>query len=106
MKILIIDNFDSSTYNLADEFEKKDCEVLIYRNNIDLKLFDKVIKQFKPNLLVFSSGSATQKETGNSIAIIKEYHKQIPIFGIGLGYYCIVEAFDGKITRSTEISCL
>lgn len=103
MKVLIIDNLDSSTYGLADEFEKQNCEVLIYRNNIELKLFDKIIKQFKPNILVFSSGSAAQKENGNSIAIIKEYHKQIPMFGVGLGHQCIIEAFDGKITRSTEI---
>ena len=104
MKILIIDNFDSSTYNLVDELEKRGCEVLIYRNNIDLKLFDKMLKQFKPDILVFSSGPGTPKEAGNSVSIIREYHKKIPVFGIGLGFQCIIEAFDGKVSRSAEIA--
>jgi len=104
MKILLIDNFDSSTYSLADEFEKRECEILIYRNNIDLNLLEKIIKEFKPDILIFSSGPGTPKEAGNSINIIKEYHKKIPMFGIGLGYQCIIEAFDGRVARSTEIA--
>ena len=103
MKVLFIDNFDSFTYNLVDEFEKRKCEVLVYRNNIDMKKIEKVVEKFKPNLIVISPGPSAPKDAGNSIEIIKKYHKQIPIFGVCLGLQCIVEAFGGKVGRCVEI---
>ena len=103
MKVLFIDNFDSFTYNLVDEFEKRNCEVLVYRNNVDLKVLDNEIKKFKPNLIVISPGPGIPKEAGNSIQIIKDYHKKIPIFGVCLGHQCIIEAFDGMVNRAPEI---
>jgi len=59
IKVLFIDNFDSFTYNLVDEFEKRNCEVLVYRNNADMKIIDGAIKKFKPNLIVISPGPGT-----------------------------------------------
>ncbi|MBW2983613.1 aminodeoxychorismate/anthranilate synthase component II [Candidatus Woesearchaeota archaeon] len=103
MKALFIDNFDSFTYNLVDEFEKRGCEVLVYRNNTDMKTIAKVVKEFKPKLIVISPGPSTPKNAGNSIAIISEYAEKIPIFGVCLGMQCIVEAFDGKVDRCSEI---
>jgi len=103
MKILFIDNFDSFVYNLVDEFEKMNCEVLVYRNDVNIKIIDDVITKFKPDLIVISSGPSTPKEAGNSIQIIKEYSKEIPIFGVGLGHQCIIEAFEGTVGRAPEI---
>jgi anthranilate synthase/aminodeoxychorismate synthase-like glutamine amidotransferase len=103
MKVLFIDNFDSFTYNLVDEFEKRGCEVLVYRNNVDMKTINKVIKEFKPKLIVISPGPSTPKNAGNSIAVISEYGEKIPIFGVCLGMQCIVETYDGKVDRCTEI---
>ena len=103
MKVLFIDNFDSFTYNLVDEFEKKGCEVIVYRNNIDLTILDKFITKFEPSLIVISPGPSTPKDAGNSTAIIKQYCKEIPIFGICLGHQCIIEAFGGVVGKASEI---
>ncbi len=57
----MIDNFDSFTHNLVDEFEKRNCKVLVYRNNIDIENFDKVVEKIEPNLIVISPGPGTPK---------------------------------------------
>ncbi|MFH1642457.1 MAG: aminodeoxychorismate/anthranilate synthase component II [Nanoarchaeota archaeon] len=103
MKVLFIDNFDSFTYNLVDEFQKQGCEVLVYRNNIDLKILDKEISRFKPQLIVISPGPGAPKEAGNCIPIINKYYQKIPIFGVCLGHQCIIEAFEGIVSRAPEI---
>jgi len=99
MKVLFIDNFDSFTYNLVDEFEKRGCQVIVYRNNIRLN----DVEKNKPGLIVISPGPATPKEAGICKALIKKYYKKIPIFGVCLGHQCIIEALGGKIVRAPEI---
>lgn len=103
MKVLVIDNFDSFTYNLIDELKKRECEVEVYRNNIDLNFIDKIIGEFKPKLLIISSGSGTPKDTGNVKEIILNYWQKIPILGINLGHLCIVEVFGGRVDKTNEI---
>ncbi|MFH2028084.1 MAG: aminodeoxychorismate/anthranilate synthase component II [Nanoarchaeota archaeon] len=103
MNVLFIDNFDSFTYNLVDEFQKRDCEVLVFRNNVDMKTLDKEIKKFKPNLIVISPGPGCPKESGNCIDIIKNYYSKIPLFGVCLGHQCMIEAFDGIVSKAPEI---
>ena len=102
MNVLIIDNFDSFTYNLVEEFQKRKCNVLVYRNNVNIKIIDKIVKKFNPNLIVISPGPSRPKDAGNSIDIIKNYSKKIPIFGVCLGHQCIIEAFGGKVDRASE----
>ena len=102
MKVLFIDNFDSFTYNLVDEFEKRKCEVLVYRNNIDMKIIDSEVKRFKPNLIVISPGPGNPKSAGISKEIIANYHEKIPIFGVCLGHQCIIEYFGGRIDKAVE----
>jgi len=97
MKVLFIDNFDLFTYNLVDEFEKQDCEVVVYRNDVDMKIIENVVKKFKPKLIVISSGCGN---TGNAVDVIRSYYGKIPIFGVGLGHQCIIEAFEGSVDRS------
>ena len=101
-KILFIDNFDSFTYNLVDEFEKRNCEVRVYRNNIPMEKLRKIIFSFSPHLIVISPGPSTPKKAGNSIAIIKEYAGKVPIFGVCLGEQAIIEAFGGKVSKAPE----
>lgn len=102
VKVLFIDNFDSFTYNLVDEFQKRDCEVLVYRNNIDINTIGQAIKKFKPNLIVISPGPSTPKNAGISEEIIKNYHQSIPIFGVCLGHQCIIEVFGGRVDKAVE----
>ncbi len=102
MKVLMIDNFDSFTYNLVDEFEKRNCEVDVYRNNIGMGHFEKIVNETKPNLIVISPGPSHPKDAGMSIDVIKKYSGKIPIFGVCLGHQCIIEAFNGKVDRSSE----
>ena len=100
MRVFFIDNL-GFTYNLIDEFKKRDCEVISYRNNVDMKIIDNVISKFKPNLIVISSGS--EKDTGNSVDVIRSYCGKIPIFGVGSGNLCIIEAFEGKVNKSVVL---
>ncbi|MBU2477357.1 aminodeoxychorismate/anthranilate synthase component II [Candidatus Micrarchaeota archaeon] len=102
-KVLIIDNFDSFTFNLVEEFDKRDCKTLVYRNDISIKKAREIINKFKPKLIVISPGPNTPKKAGICIRLIKEFSKKIPIFGVCLGHQCIVEAFGGKVKKSTEI---
>lgn len=104
MKVFFIDNFDLFAYSLVDEFEKRDCEVLVYRNDVDIKIIDNAIKKFRPDLIVISSGPGNVSGSGNSVGVIQNYCGQIPIFGVGLGHLCIIEAFEGKAGRSPVIS--
>jgi len=103
VNVLFIDNFDSFTYNLVDEFEKRGCNVLVYRNNVDMKIIQEVIKQFKPKLIVLSPGPSNPANAGICIPLIKTYYQQIPIMGICLGHQCIIEAMGGKVDRAHEI---
>ena len=103
MNILIIDNFDSFTYNLVDEFEKRDCRVFVYRNNIGLENFEEIVKKINPKLIVISPGPSAPKDAGISIDIIERYSGRIPIFGVCLGHQCIIEAFNGIVGRAPEV---
>jgi len=103
MKVLMIDNFDSFTYNLVDEIEKLDCEVSIYRNNISMEELDKVVSKNNFKLIVISPGPSNPSNAGICKDVIRKYHQEIPIFGVCLGFQCIVEEFGGKVSRCPEV---
>ena len=103
MNILMIDNFDSFTYNLVDEFEKRNCKVYVYRNNISFENFEKIIKNINPKLIVISPGPSAPKTAGISIKVIRRYAGKIPIFGVCLGHQCIIEAFNGVVDKAPEV---
>lgn len=92
-KILIIDNFDSFTFNLVDFFELAGCEVFVQRNNIPVEL----IEEIDPDLLVLSPGPSVPKNAGNLIDIIDKYHERYPMFGVCLGFEAFVEYFGGTL---------
>ncbi|MBN2067511.1 MAG: anthranilate synthase component II, partial [Candidatus Diapherotrites archaeon] len=93
MNVLFIDNFDSFTYNLVDEFEKRGCKVLVYRNNAPMEKIHSVVKEFSPRLIVISPGPGSPKQAGICIELVKQYKGILPIFGVCLGHQCIIEAF-------------
>ena len=103
MNILMIDNFDSFTYNLVDEFEKRNCKVYVYRNNTSFENFEQIIKKISPKLIVISPGPSAPKNAGISIKVIRHYAGKIPIFGVCLGHQCIIEAFGGIVDKAPEV---
>jgi anthranilate synthase/aminodeoxychorismate synthase-like glutamine amidotransferase len=92
-KILLIDNFDSFTFNLVDYLKQLGCEVEVHRNDID----PQKINEIKPELIVISPGPSVPKKAGNLMAIIDAAHKKYPIFGVCLGQEALVEYFGGSL---------
>ncbi len=103
MNILMIDNFDSFTFNLVDEFEKRNCKVFVYRNNINFEDFKNKVDEINPKLIVISPGPSTPKDAGISIDVVKNYSGKIPIFGVCLGHQAIIEAFGGIVDNAPEV---
>lgn len=103
LNILFIDNFDSFVFNLVDEFEKRDCNVQVWRNDIGvekaLELYNKIEG---PSLIVLSPGPGTPAEAGCCVELVKQADT-IPIFGVCLGQQSITEACGGKVVQAGEI---
>lgn len=100
MKVLFIDNFDSFTYNLVDEFEKRGAEVLVYRNDLSLDELEAVVAREEPALLVISPGPATPARAGVCLEAVRALAGRLPIFGVCLGHQVMVEAFGGRVDRA------
>jgi anthranilate synthase/aminodeoxychorismate synthase-like glutamine amidotransferase len=98
--ILMIDNFDSFTYNLVQYFGELGAEVKVVRNNA-LTLDD--IERMRPAQLVVSPGPCTPNEAGISLAAISRFGGAIPILGVCLGHQAIGQAFGGKVVRAKRV---
>ncbi len=98
--LLMIDNYDSFTYNLVQYFMELGEEVKVIRND-KLTLDD--IEQLAPQRLVISPGPCTPKEAGISVAAIQQFAGKIPLLGICLGHQGITEAFGGKVVRADRL---
>lgn len=98
--LLMIDNYDSFTYNLVQYFGELGAEVVVHRNDeIDIA----GIEALKPDHLVISPGPCTPKEAGVSVAAIEQFAGKLPILGVCLGHQSIGQAFGGKIVHAREI---
>lgn len=98
--LLLIDNYDSFTYNLAQYFQCLQQEVLIYEHDkIDLA----TIKKLAPDYLVISPGPKAPEDAGISLKAIHEFYRSIPILGVCLGHQCLAQAFGGIISPAPEI---
>ncbi len=98
MKILVIDNYDSFTYNLVHYLEELDCEVTVKRN--DQLFLDEVAAYDK---ILLSPGPGLPEEAGALKEIIKTYAHQKPILGICLGQQAIAEVFGGTLQNLNEV---
>ena len=98
--LLIIDNYDSFTYNLVQYFQCLQQEVLIYAHD---KISLAKIKELAPQYIVISPGPKTPDDAGISLAVIKEFYRELPILGVCLGHQCLAQAFGGKISTAPEI---
>ena len=98
--LLIIDNYDSFTYNLVQYFQYLGQEVLVYANDlIDITK----IEQLAPNYLVISPGPKDPQAAGISTSAIKHFYQKIPILGVCLGHQCIASSFGANIIQAPEI---
>ena len=100
MKLLMIDNYDSFTYNLVQYFAELGAEVLVHRND-EISLAD--IEALKLSHLVVSPGPCSPAEAGISVAAIQHFAGKLPILGVCLGHQSIGAAFGGRIIRAQQL---
>ena len=100
MKVLLIDNYDSFTYNLYHYLSALKCKVEVYRND---KIKIGRIKKNKYKKIVISPGPGNPNQAGSCIKIVKNLYKAIPILGVCLGHQIIGQAFKSKIVEAKKI---
>ena len=100
MKILLIDNYDSFTYNLYHYLSSLKCKVDVYRND---KIEINKIKKNKYQKIVISPGPGNPDQAGNCLKIVKYFYKTIPILGVCLGHQIIGQAFRSRIIIAKKL---
>jgi len=98
--ILLIDNYDSFTYNLVHYVEELGHNVQVYRND---KISLKKISKLNPKKIIISPGPCTPNEAGICIDLIKRFYDKMPILGVCLGHQSIGQAFGAKIIKASKI---
>src|SRR5512141_2911946 len=98
--LLMIDNYDSFTYNLVQYLGELGQDLKVYRNN---KITIAEIEEMKPDRIVISPGPCTPKEAGISIDLILHYAGKLPVLGVCLGHQSIGEAFGGDVIRADRL---
>ena len=98
--ILLIDNYDSFTYNLVHYVEDLGNNVIVYRNN---KISLKQIAKLSPDKIIISPGPCTPNEAGICVDLITKFYNKIPILGVCLGHQSIGQAFGAKIIKAKKI---
>lgn len=98
--ILMIDNYDSFTYNLVQYFGELGEEVQIYRND---EITISQIEMMAPDIIVISPGPCTPNEAGISMEVIEHFGSKIPLLGICLGHQSMAQVYGGKIVRAREV---
>jgi anthranilate synthase/aminodeoxychorismate synthase-like glutamine amidotransferase len=100
MKLLMIDNYDSFTYNLVQYLGELGVEVIVKRNDaIDVA----GARALAPEAIVISPGPCTPAQAGVSVPILRELAGELPMLGVCLGHQCIGEAFGGKVVRASRL---
>jgi anthranilate synthase component 2 len=98
--ILMVDNYDSFTYNVVQYLAELNADVEVYRND---QITIAEIEQLAPKKIVISPGPCTPSEAGISVEVIKYFSGRIPILGICLGHQSIGQAFGGEIVRAKQV---
>ena len=98
--ILMIDNYDTFTYNLVQYLGQLGQDVAVYRN--DVITIDE-IRKLAPGAIFLSPGPCTPKEAGITVDVIREFHKSVPIMGVCLGHQAIGYTFGGNVVRAGRL---
>jgi anthranilate phosphoribosyltransferase len=97
--VLVLDNFDSFTYNLVDFFRQLGCEVKVYRNTAD----PEALAQVEFDLLVLSPGPSVPRNAGNMMQVIGRFYREKPILGVCLGHQALIEFFGGTLANIAPV---
>src|ERR1700759_996234 len=98
--LLVIDTYDSFTYNLVQAFLMLGADVQVYRNDA---ITPEVARKLQPSHLCISPGPGTPYDAGVSMDMIRAFQGRVPIFGVCLGHQSIVEVFGGKVVRAGRL---
>ncbi|MDO7848390.1 aminodeoxychorismate/anthranilate synthase component II [Hymenobacter sp. M29] len=98
MRLLLLDNFDSFTFTLADYLRQLQAEVIVRRNDVPLS----ELQQLSFDGIVLSPGPGTPAQAGVMPAVIQHYHEQVPMLGVCLGHQALGEFFGGTVTRAAR----
>ncbi len=98
--LLLIDNYDSFTYNLFQYLSELGAEVIVVRND---KTTIEEIEQMKPERIVISPGPSTPLQSGISNDVIRHFGSKLPVLGVCLGHQCIGHTYGGKVMRAKQI---
>ena len=98
--LLMIDNYDSFTYNLVQYFAELGQDVLVKRND---ETTVAEIEALQPDYLVISPGPCTPKEAGISNAVIRHFAGKVPLLGVCLGHQCMADVFGGRVKRAKQV---
>ncbi|WP_417877360.1 aminodeoxychorismate/anthranilate synthase component II [Vibrio sp.] len=101
--IVFIDNFDSFTYNLVDQFRSLGHSVTIYRNNIAAETIEDAVNELENPVVLLSPGPGAPSEAGSMPDLIQRMKGKVPMIGICLGHQAIVEAYGGTVAGAGEI---
>lgn len=101
--VVFLDNFDSFTYNLVDQFRVLGHKVLIYRNNTPIDVLLSAAKANKDTIVALSPGPGTPQDAGNMMEFIHQIKNDIPVLGICLGHQALIASFGGKVTHAGEV---
>ena len=101
--IIFIDNFDSFTYNLVDQFRSLGYSVKIYRNNIPAETIEQAVNELENPVVLLSPGPGAPSEAGSMPELIQRMKGKVPMIGICLGHQAIVEAYGGTVAGAGEI---
>ena len=98
--LVVIDNYDSFTYNLVQYFGELGAEMKVFRND---EITIEELRALKPSRICISPGPCTPNEAGISCEVIKEFGPELPVFGVCLGHQSIGQVYGGKVIRAAEL---
>ena len=103
VNVVLLDNFDSFSYNLVDQFRASDCNVTIFRNDINESIIAEHLESTLNSVLVLSPGPDRPEDAGCMMDLLQQVRGRHPIIGICLGHQAIIQSYGGTIGKANEV---